>query len=256
MSPRTLGHDARAGGPDAHPCSRSLELPALASSLSQEGARAAFADFGVPRLLVPPAAVLLPIAELAVAVALLVPGSTVSGAAGACVLLIVFSAGVANSLAHGRRPACHCFGQFGSSQASWNTIARNAALAGAAAFVATAGMDRAESAVARYVQTGGARRPGCAPRARIRIAEALVAVARAARRTRSSATPPTHRRQRRHAACIGHRHPTSTSRLARRHPRARLSAVSPEWPTGDARVDRRRWQAGDLGLQRSACRPS
>ncbi len=120
--------------------------------LDREGAETALADFGVPRRLVSPAAVLLPLAELAVAFALLIPLSSVWGAAGACVLLVVFSAGVANSLAHGRRPACHCFGQFGSSPASWKTLIRNAALAGAAAFVAVTNRRDAEPDAARAVQ--------------------------------------------------------------------------------------------------------
>jgi hypothetical protein len=69
--------------------------------------------------LVAPLAVALPLAELLVACALLPLSTAVLGAAGALVLVLCFIVGIATSLARGRRPDCHCFGQLHSSPVGW-----------------------------------------------------------------------------------------------------------------------------------------
>lgn len=117
--------------------------------IDRKGTSDAFAAFGVPRSLVGYAAAFLPLLELVVAVGLLLPGADPWPAATAVALLAVFSAGIANSLLHGRRPACHCFGQLSSSPASWTTVARNAALAAVAAFIVVAASEHTESGGAR-----------------------------------------------------------------------------------------------------------
>ena len=72
---------------------------------------------------------------------ILLPGPTrVRGAAGALLLLGIFSAAIAVSLARGRTPDCHCFGQLHSAPASSMTLARNALLAGLAALALAAGI--------------------------------------------------------------------------------------------------------------------
>jgi peroxiredoxin len=92
-------------------------------------------DFGVPAGLAGVAGVLLPLVELAVAVAL-VPTSTARWAAlVAMLLLLAFIAGIANALRHGRSPDCHCFGQLHSAPAGPSTLARNAVLAALAVVV-------------------------------------------------------------------------------------------------------------------------
>jgi thiol-disulfide isomerase/thioredoxin len=99
------------------------------------GTRAAVVEFGAPRRLAGAVTAVLVAAELAVA-ALLLPSSTAAvGAFGAVLLLAVFSAAVIVSLARGRAPECHCFGQLHSAPASWKTLVRNAVLAGIAAVV-------------------------------------------------------------------------------------------------------------------------
>ena len=104
------------------------------------GTRTAVREFGAPRAFVAPLALLLPLTELAVAFILL-PGPTrVPGAAGALVLLGIFSAAIAVSLARGRTPDCHCFGQLHSAPASSMTLVRNAFLAGLAALALAAGL--------------------------------------------------------------------------------------------------------------------
>ena len=97
------------------------------------GTREAVREFGAPSWLVSPLAQVLPMAELAVVIALLFASTRLVGAVGALVLLGVFSSAIGVSLARGRTPDCHCLGQLHSAPASWKTLVRNALLAGLAA---------------------------------------------------------------------------------------------------------------------------
>src|SRR3712207_5270289 len=99
------------------------------------GSRQAMRAFGVPGRLAAPLGLLLPTAELAVAVALIPKGSAWWGALGALVLLLLFVAGIGVSLARGKHPECHCFGQLHSAPASWPTLVRNGLLAAVATFI-------------------------------------------------------------------------------------------------------------------------
>jgi uncharacterized membrane protein YphA (DoxX/SURF4 family)/thiol-disulfide isomerase/thioredoxin len=101
------------------------------------GSREAMQGFGVPASLVAPLGVTVPLAELAVAVALIVGPTRTWGALGALALLAGFSLAIAWNLARGRTPDCHCFGQLHSSPAGPGTLARNAALIALAGFVAS-----------------------------------------------------------------------------------------------------------------------
>ncbi len=103
------------------------------------GSRRAVLGFGVPQRLAAPIGTLLPVGELAVAVALLVSGSARGGAVGALVLLGGFIVAITLALAKGREPDCHCFGQLRSSPVGWPTLARNLALAAVAALVVIGG---------------------------------------------------------------------------------------------------------------------
>ncbi len=108
----------------------------IAKLIDRPGSRQAVQDFGVPAALAGPSAILLPIAELAVAVALLVRASAWYGALGALLLLLLFVAGISVNMARGRAPDCHCFGQLHSEPVGWRTLARNGVLVVIAAFVA------------------------------------------------------------------------------------------------------------------------
>jgi thiol-disulfide isomerase/thioredoxin len=110
-------------------------VAAFSKLADRAGTRAAVVEFGAPRLLAGPIGLLLPIAELAVAGLLLPDATARAGAFGAIGLLVLFSAAIAVSLARGRTPDCHCFGQLHSSPAGGMTLARNAALAAVAGFV-------------------------------------------------------------------------------------------------------------------------
>jgi peroxiredoxin/uncharacterized membrane protein YphA (DoxX/SURF4 family) len=107
----------------------------------REGSRRALADFGVPTPLATPLGVLLPLAELAVAAALIPAATAWWGAAGALVLLLLFVVAIAVNLARGRKAECHCFGQLHSEPAGWKTLARNGVLAAVAGFVVWQGYD-------------------------------------------------------------------------------------------------------------------
>jgi peroxiredoxin/uncharacterized membrane protein YphA (DoxX/SURF4 family) len=115
------------------------------------GSRRALIDFGLPEAFAGPAGVLLPAAELTAGVALIPLFSARFGAIGAGVLLVAFCAAIANAVAHGRAPDCHCFGQVHSAPASWRTLARNLVLVGLAGFVAIAGWHSAGVSATRWV---------------------------------------------------------------------------------------------------------
>ena len=83
------------------------------------------AGFGVPATLVAPAAVALPVAELATAAALVVfPGSALPAFV-AIGLLALFTGAVVANLAQGRRPPCPCFGTASAAPLSARTVLRN-----------------------------------------------------------------------------------------------------------------------------------
>ena len=106
-----------------------------AKLLDQPGSRRSLAEFGVPAPALPIAAILLPLLELATAVALIPPGSARWGALAALLLLLAFIGGIANAMRRGRAPDCHCFGQLHSEAAGSRTLARNGALGALAAVV-------------------------------------------------------------------------------------------------------------------------
>src|SRR5581483_4892524 len=78
---------------------------------------------------------LLPFAELVTAALLLFRSTAVLGAILAAVLLALFIVAISVSLARGRRPDCHCFGQVHSEPVGPATIVRNVVLVGVAAVI-------------------------------------------------------------------------------------------------------------------------
>jgi peroxiredoxin/uncharacterized membrane protein YphA (DoxX/SURF4 family) len=107
----------------------------LAKLVDRAGARQALIDFGMPPPLAGPFGILLPLVELAVAVALIPRATAWWGALGALALLLLFVVGIAYNLTRGRTPDCHCFGQLHSAPAGRRTLARNAGLAALAGLV-------------------------------------------------------------------------------------------------------------------------
>src|SRR5437868_7742655 len=111
----------------------------LAKLADLAGSRQAMRGFGVPDKLADFLGLLLPLAEIAVAVTLVVPLTAWWGAVAALALLLIFVAGIGYNLAQGRTPDCHCFGQLHSSPAGWSTLIRNLVLAGIAGVVVSFG---------------------------------------------------------------------------------------------------------------------
>jgi peroxiredoxin len=110
-------------------------VAALGKLADRKGLRAALAEFGVPDWFVEPLVLLLPLAELTIA-GLVLPGATARlGALAALLLLGIFTAGIAITLARGKQPDCHCFGQLHSSPIGRSTVVRNGVLGVVAAMV-------------------------------------------------------------------------------------------------------------------------
>src|SRR2546423_4310043 len=81
-------------------------VAAIGKLADRRGSRQALAAFGVPSIAATPIAFVLPILEIAIAALLLFSTSARTGALAAMVLLGVFIAGMAVSLARGRTPDC------------------------------------------------------------------------------------------------------------------------------------------------------
>jgi uncharacterized membrane protein YphA (DoxX/SURF4 family)/thiol-disulfide isomerase/thioredoxin len=111
----------------------------VAKLLDLAGSRQALEEFGVPMPLARLGGFLVPLAEIAVAVALVPAPSARWGAGGALGLLVAFVAGISRARAQGRTPECHCFGQLHSAPAGPATLVRNVILAALAIAVLTAG---------------------------------------------------------------------------------------------------------------------
>jgi peroxiredoxin len=103
------------------------------------GSRQAMEGFGVPRQLSRAAGAALPLAELALAVLLVIPSLATVGAVLSLCLLLAMTGAIIRLLALGESPECHCFGAVHSTPVGWRTLARSVALAAAAAFVAIYG---------------------------------------------------------------------------------------------------------------------
>jgi thiol-disulfide isomerase/thioredoxin/uncharacterized membrane protein YphA (DoxX/SURF4 family) len=114
-------------------------VAAIGKLLDLGGSRRALEEFGVPARAARLGGVGLPIAELAVAIALMLRPTARWGALGALLLLLAFSGGMARALSRGEAPDCHCFGQIHSEPAGISTLGRNAVLALAAAVIVVAG---------------------------------------------------------------------------------------------------------------------
>jgi hypothetical protein len=86
---------------------------------------------------------IVPVAELAAAVAIALPQTRALGTALTVALLIAFTAAIAANLIRGRRHVdCGCFGAALRQELSWWLVARNAALAVVAVVAADAGDGR------------------------------------------------------------------------------------------------------------------
>jgi len=114
-------------------------IAAIGKLLDLQGSRRSLVEFGVPARAASVGGTLLPLVELAVAIALIVQPWAQWGGAAALVLMLAFVGGISNAMAKGEQPDCNCFGALHSAPAGWRALARNSALAIASGFVAVRG---------------------------------------------------------------------------------------------------------------------
>jgi uncharacterized membrane protein YphA (DoxX/SURF4 family)/thiol-disulfide isomerase/thioredoxin len=107
--------------------------------LDLAGSRRAMEDFGVPERAARVVGLLLPVAEIAIGLALIFRPSAQVAAIAAALLLAAFILGIARALSQGRQPDCHCFGQIHSEPAGRSTLIRNGVLLAGAIVVAAYG---------------------------------------------------------------------------------------------------------------------
>lgn len=107
----------------------------LAKLVDLPGSRKSMLDFGVPRFLAGPFGVMLPLAELIIAMALFTNAFAWWGGIAALSLLLVFILGIGVTLARGKAPDCHCFGKLSAGPIGFKTIARNAVFCALAAAI-------------------------------------------------------------------------------------------------------------------------
>jgi peroxiredoxin/uncharacterized membrane protein YphA (DoxX/SURF4 family) len=119
------------------------------------GASKALGDFGLPPSLAQPLSLLLPAAEILIAVALVVAPLAWYGACAALALLAILVLGIGANLVRGRKPDCHCFGQLHSAPVGWTTLARNGVLAAGAGWLVSRGQSRVGPSVWRHLASAG-----------------------------------------------------------------------------------------------------
>ena len=105
----------------------------FAKLLDGVGARESTRSFGVPDRFVGAVTLGLPLAELSIGLLLLPAATRWYAATAGLALLLVFSAAIVAAMVRGEAPDCHCFGRLHSAPAGWGALARNGALAAAAA---------------------------------------------------------------------------------------------------------------------------
>jgi peroxiredoxin len=123
----------------------------LAKLADRAGSQQALVDFGLPAFLAKPFGILLPLAELVVAIALVPTVSAWWAALGALGLLLLFVAGIGYNLAQGRTPDCHCFGQLHSAPVGRSTLLRNLVLAAVAGFIVWQGQQNAGASAVSWL---------------------------------------------------------------------------------------------------------
>ena len=116
-----------------------LALAGIGKLLDLDGSRSSVERVGLTSRLIRPAAVLVPLFELALAAALVPATSARWAALASAALLAVFSVAIARSLLRRETHDCGCFGALGSSRVGPVSLARNVALAALAGWVAATG---------------------------------------------------------------------------------------------------------------------
>jgi peroxiredoxin len=111
-----------------------FSLAAASKALDRAEFRNALAMLQVPDAL-RPLTVVLPLAEIAVAVGLVFADVVWIAALGGLSLLLLFSVVIARGIARGTSIECRCFGALGLGRLGWHTLLRNFAFGGIAVFL-------------------------------------------------------------------------------------------------------------------------
>ena len=109
--------------------------------LDREGSEKALKDFGVAAHLAKPFSIILPVAEISLAVLLLFTETSWFGAIGAGLLLFAFSGAMLQQIKQGNAPDCHCFGQLYSEPVGKKSLFRNGIFALFALFLVFSGRE-------------------------------------------------------------------------------------------------------------------
>jgi thiol-disulfide isomerase/thioredoxin len=100
----------------------------IAKLLNIKSSQMGIEEFGISRRAARPLGVLLPLVEVAAAIALF-SGIALVGEAIILCLLLVFIGAISVNIALGRKPICRCFGATHSEPVGWLTLIRNFGLA-------------------------------------------------------------------------------------------------------------------------------
>lgn len=130
-------------------------LAGVAKYADPKGTSKAFTDFGLPRAMAAFVALVLPVVEAAVAIALIPAASAWYGACGALALLGIFIGGIVFVMVRGRKPDCRCFGQLHSSPVGSSTLIRNGVLGALAGWLVWMGPAHVGPSVWRHLQAAG-----------------------------------------------------------------------------------------------------
>lgn len=116
-------------------------LAGIGKFLDLDGSEKAVKDFGVPENLAKPFSVLLPAAEILIAILLLPTATAWFGAILGFFLLLTFIGAMLYQMARGNAPDCHCFGQIHSEPVGKKSLIRNAIIALFAFFLVLRGSE-------------------------------------------------------------------------------------------------------------------
>jgi len=126
-------------------------VAAFAKFADLPGSRRAVQGFGVAKRFADVIGTALPVAELAVGVALLFTRTAWWGATGATLLLTCFVLAIGANLLRGKTPDCHCFGQLHSAPAGPKTLIRNVVLAVLAGLVVARGQHSTSPGITEFL---------------------------------------------------------------------------------------------------------
>jgi uncharacterized membrane protein YphA (DoxX/SURF4 family) len=126
-------------------------VAAVGKARDQAGTRHSLESFGIPRELAPAVAVVLPIVEIAIAVALVPVATAWWAGVAALVLLVAFTAALTVGLLRGVEADCHCFGAVSSRPIGPATIARNLVLVALAVVLVAAGGDSSGASAVAWI---------------------------------------------------------------------------------------------------------